>query len=185
MVAGHQATGVFNLAPKPEGSFAEQLLHAEATNLQLGAGMGLVHALSPQLSAMERGLDLTLSSLNLPKPSDSLIPSLAFAEGKPLFTRTKDVKGSLHLWMSEVKGDPNEMRESGLPTVVPSLNPLEQRNIISLAIELGVVVPPSEILNALSADTQKAFRSRVMGLISKREVASRPLLLTSNLSASS
>ena len=77
------------------------------------------------------------------------------------------------------------MRESGLPTVVPSLNPLEQRNIISLAIELGVVVPPSEILNALSADTLKAFRSRVMGLISKREVASRPLLLTSNLSASS
>src|SRR4030095_12085006 len=39
MVLGHHATGALGLAPRPTGSLAEQFLHAEATNLQLGAGM--------------------------------------------------------------------------------------------------------------------------------------------------
>jgi hypothetical protein len=47
MVAGQNAVAALGIAPRPEGSFAEQVLHAEATNLQLGAGMGL-SILSPR-----------------------------------------------------------------------------------------------------------------------------------------
>src|SRR4030095_15482420 len=60
MVLGHQVTGAFSLAPRPEGSLAEQLLHAEAMNLQLGAGMALGHRFMPGLQGLQRGLDLAL-----------------------------------------------------------------------------------------------------------------------------
>jgi len=60
MVAGHQATGIFGIAPRPAGSLAEQFLHAEATNLQIGAGMALAHGFAPGIYGLERGLDLSL-----------------------------------------------------------------------------------------------------------------------------
>src|SRR4029434_5783141 len=60
MVLGHQATGALGFAPRPEGSVAEQFLHAETTNLQLGAGAALAHGLAPGISAFEKGLDLSL-----------------------------------------------------------------------------------------------------------------------------
>jgi len=60
MVAGHNTAGILGLAPRPEGSLAEQFLHAEATNLQLGAGMALVHSMAPGVSALERSLDLSI-----------------------------------------------------------------------------------------------------------------------------
>jgi len=59
MVAGHQMAGVLGILPRPEGTLPEQFLHAELTNLQLGAGMGLVHALAPGLYSLERGLDVS------------------------------------------------------------------------------------------------------------------------------
>jgi transcriptional regulator with XRE-family HTH domain len=60
MVAGHQMAQGFGIAPRPEGSLAEQLLQAEVTNLQLGAGMSLVHSVAPGISSLERSLDLSL-----------------------------------------------------------------------------------------------------------------------------
>jgi len=65
MVAGHQTASLLGIMPRPEGSLAEQLLHAEATNLQLGAGMALMHSMAPGVAAMERGLDLSLQSKNV------------------------------------------------------------------------------------------------------------------------
>lgn len=62
MVGGHQATAAFGMTPAPEGSIAEQLLRAEITNLQLGAGMSLVHTGAPGLQAAERALDLSLQA---------------------------------------------------------------------------------------------------------------------------
>ena len=46
MVLGHQAVFHMGVGPKPEGSFSEQILHAEATNLQLSVGMALGHDLT-------------------------------------------------------------------------------------------------------------------------------------------
>jgi hypothetical protein len=60
MVAGHQGAAFFNLASKPEGSLAEQLLQAETTNLQLTFGGHLTQGLFPGISALERGMDLSL-----------------------------------------------------------------------------------------------------------------------------
>src|SRR5262245_7662884 len=63
MVLGHQFLYKIGLGERPEGTFAEQLLHAEITNLQIGAGMALGHELAGgRLLASERGLDLKLRS---------------------------------------------------------------------------------------------------------------------------
>ena len=68
MVLGHQASGALGLMPHPTGTLAEQFLHAEATNLQMGAGMALAHGFAPGLQALERGLDLSLSAARSPRP---------------------------------------------------------------------------------------------------------------------
>ncbi|MFO1520383.1 MAG: hypothetical protein U1F57_12105 [bacterium] len=60
MVGGHHAVAALGGLPRPEGGLAEQFLHAEATNLQLGLGMSLMHFALPGLSAFERGLDLSI-----------------------------------------------------------------------------------------------------------------------------
>jgi hypothetical protein len=62
LVAGHQLSAQLGFLPNPVGSLAEQLLHAEATNLQLNAGTSLVQAMAPGISALERGLDLSLQT---------------------------------------------------------------------------------------------------------------------------
>jgi len=72
MVLGHQASGALGLAPRPAGSLAEQFLHAEATTLQIGAGMALIHRMAPGLSALERGLDLAAQSGQFQKSGNGL-----------------------------------------------------------------------------------------------------------------
>jgi hypothetical protein len=63
MVLGHQLSGVFGIAQRPTGTLVEQLLHAEAVNLQIGAGMALGHRFAPGIQGLERGLDLSLRPL--------------------------------------------------------------------------------------------------------------------------
>jgi hypothetical protein len=78
MVLGHQATAVFGLMPAPTGSIAEQYLHAETTNLQVGAGMALAHSFSPGIQGIERGLDLSLRAMDVearfPRPGAETAP---------------------------------------------------------------------------------------------------------------
>ncbi|MFO1520225.1 MAG: hypothetical protein U1F57_11295 [bacterium] len=62
MVGGHQLTSRLGWTSAPEGSLAEQFLHAEATNLQLAVGMGLLHSAAPGIHALERSLDLSIQS---------------------------------------------------------------------------------------------------------------------------
>ncbi|MFO1520224.1 MAG: hypothetical protein U1F57_11290 [bacterium] len=62
MVGGHQVSASFGLTPRSNETLAEQLLHAEVTNLQLGAGMSLMRSLAPGTYALERGLDLSIRS---------------------------------------------------------------------------------------------------------------------------
>src|SRR5262245_62108644 len=62
MVLGHQVSASFGITEKPQGTFAEQFLHAEVTNLQLSAGMSLAHGVAPGVQGIERGLDLSLRS---------------------------------------------------------------------------------------------------------------------------
>ncbi|MFO1519477.1 MAG: hypothetical protein U1F57_07465 [bacterium] len=63
MVMGHHVLFGIGWGEKQEGSLSEQLLHAEATNLQLGAGMSLAHeATGGRLTAWERSLDFNIRS---------------------------------------------------------------------------------------------------------------------------
>src|SRR4030095_7458338 len=64
LILGHQAAGTFGIAPRPAGNLTEQFLHAEATPLQLGAGMALAHRFAPAVHGLERGLDLSVRSSN-------------------------------------------------------------------------------------------------------------------------
>src|SRR4030095_5133233 len=70
MVLGHQAVGALGIGDRPTGTLAEQFLHAEATNLQLGAGMALRHQMAPGVHALEVGMELLTqlppSPLSLP-----------------------------------------------------------------------------------------------------------------------
>ncbi|MFO1519411.1 MAG: hypothetical protein U1F57_07120 [bacterium] len=66
MVGGHQVSAALGFTPRPEGSLASQFLEAEITNLQLGAGMSLLHMASPRLAAFERGLDLSIAANETP-----------------------------------------------------------------------------------------------------------------------
>jgi hypothetical protein len=67
MVLGHNASAAFGITSRPTGSLAEQFLHAEATNLQLGAGMALGHAVTGGgIHSLERGLDLSLRGMEVP-----------------------------------------------------------------------------------------------------------------------
>jgi len=62
MVGGHQLTGTLGLTPLPQGNLAEQFLHAEATNLQMQAGLGVFHGLTGgRVLAAERSLELQLA----------------------------------------------------------------------------------------------------------------------------
>src|SRR5262245_24947050 len=63
MVLGHQVSASFGITDRPQGTFAEQVLHAEATNLQMSAGMALAHSVAPGIQGLERGLDLSLRSI--------------------------------------------------------------------------------------------------------------------------
>ena len=55
MVAGHQSASMLGIISRPEGSLAEQLLHAEMTNLQLGAGTSLLHTVAPEFTPWNGG----------------------------------------------------------------------------------------------------------------------------------
>jgi hypothetical protein len=60
MVLGHQVSALLGITDRPQGTLAEQFLHAEVTNLQLGAGVALAHTIAPGIQGLERGLDLSL-----------------------------------------------------------------------------------------------------------------------------
>ncbi|MFO1519300.1 MAG: hypothetical protein U1F57_06535 [bacterium] len=60
MVSVHALAALLHLEEKAEGDFSTQLLHAEAMNWQMKAGMGLLHELAPTLSSFEKTTDLTL-----------------------------------------------------------------------------------------------------------------------------
>jgi hypothetical protein len=61
MVLGHETAGLFGVIPKPQGSLPERFLHAEAVNLQMKAGLSILHGGLPQLESMEKSLDLALN----------------------------------------------------------------------------------------------------------------------------
>jgi len=65
MVLGHQASAAFGITPHPNGTLTDQFLYAEATNLQIGAGMALTHRFAPGIMALERGLDLSLPAADV------------------------------------------------------------------------------------------------------------------------
>jgi hypothetical protein len=84
LVSGRHSAGIAGFAPKPEGSLVEQILHAQATLLQLQAGMGLVHPLAPGLQTIEMGFDLKLRALS---SEDFFSPftGLDFAQGGKIY----------------------------------------------------------------------------------------------------
>ncbi|MFO1519574.1 MAG: aminotransferase class I/II-fold pyridoxal phosphate-dependent enzyme [bacterium] len=146
MVGGHQAASALGFMPRPEGSFAEQMLQAEVTNLQLGAGMALLHCVSPGLAAFERGLDLSIRMHEAGPRSPETAHRSVFDSAFPLA-----VEGAI--------GD-------AVPTVLKSvrLEPGKEENI-------SLMVAHGEGGNGtrLSADIPRVFRE-VLEKGQRREV---------------
>jgi superfamily II DNA or RNA helicase len=134
MVAGHQFVYRAGIEPRPEGSFADQMLHAEATNLQLMAGMGLAHGFTGgRLLGIEQGMDVSLRATDVgaefPRPGSTgegtsplqIVPKAAFAMataegmGKNLFRdRLYSLLNPVNVWM---KGEEREERKTSVPPV--------------------------------------------------------------------
>jgi hypothetical protein len=113
MVAGHQTASLFGLSPRPEGSLAEQLFQAEATNLQLGAGRSLVHSMAPGIFSLEKSLDLSLRSSSSFSTSPLFESQWAFT-GLPMeeiIPRKTEEKGML--WMAAMDDDRGSPQSRG------------------------------------------------------------------------
>jgi hypothetical protein len=111
MVAGHELIYRAGKGPRPEGSFAQRMLHAEVTNLELGAGMALGHSLTGgHLQALEGGLDLSLRSLSLARSQRVL-----FAMAGTLFSPYLD--GPFLMKGDGGKGDGSRRRPSWLKVI--------------------------------------------------------------------
>jgi hypothetical protein len=137
MVSGHQAIGLLGIAPRPEGTLAEQFLHAEATNLQMSAGAGVIHSLAPGIHAFERGLDLSLANGERNSFSslffDSSSPQLAMAglgrgfdpvQGKSSTRPRTPLKESIFaMSMGDPTDPPSPSRETGEDSALGSSRP--------------------------------------------------------------
>lgn len=66
MVLGNRVTAGMGWTPTPEGDLAQQMLHAEAMNLQTSIGLSFGHALMPGLHRLQRGLELSVASSETP-----------------------------------------------------------------------------------------------------------------------
>src|SRR4030095_8208402 len=108
MVAGHHASALLGITPAPEGSLAEQFLHAEATNLQIGAGMALGHELTGgKLLLSERGLDLKLQSHEFASATSPRIKQASIAT-HPLFSPFRMFLGAGGLGGGDASGKGGE-----------------------------------------------------------------------------
>jgi len=165
MVAGHQVSGALRLMPTPEGGLAEQLLHAEITNLQMLGGMSLVHGLAPKLSVWERVL--SQGSLPLTIPRFRLDPGLA-TEGAVVPPRIyfphdeENPARPLSVLMAAAGdgrakgGGPNEPPSSAEP-------PEEVASLVfpPLSLEDGKEAPETQLLEILRHNFPEEIRERV------------------------
>ena len=177
MVLGHQTAGLLGVIPKPGADLGEQFLHAAATNLQLSAGMGLVHSLAPNLSALERGLDLSASSkgMGLDPFSPARDPWVWQGVGEPgegsrnVFE--PDRIPSPLLMSSSKKGGEEPPASGSAPSSSETEPPWQYRTFKTLAKRLGVEIRTEEKGYPMTLETQKKVRARVMDLISRPAVA--------------
>jgi hypothetical protein len=120
MVLGHQVSASFGITDRPQGTLAEQFLHAEATNLQLGAGMSLAHSFAPGIQGLERGLDLSLRATEAETQSPRLGEEISPLQNglQPAFAAAGGVRDHI-LAMSSIKGngEGGGSGEKGLPSI--------------------------------------------------------------------
>src|SRR4030095_6693640 len=83
LVGGHHLGYAFGVTDRPQGSLAQQMIHAEGMNLGMKGSLALLHGFSPRLSTLERSLDLALKSYETKpfseNPPISLSPRLSWA----------------------------------------------------------------------------------------------------------
>lgn len=114
MVWGHQLSAALGFTSHEKGSYLEKLAQAEAFNMALGAGMGLMHGLFPSLAMQQRNLDLhsqiygefspaKLRSRISPQKSESIL-SLSMGAGSVPARRSLYPGGERPALVSDAEG---------------------------------------------------------------------------------
>ncbi|MFO1518331.1 MAG: hypothetical protein U1F57_01490 [bacterium] len=177
MVAGHQATARLGWTSAPDGNLAEQFLHAEVTNLQMGLGMGLLHRAAPGLSILERSLDFSIRRSRY----DSFFPA------RPFFSPISEVKMLMQNGVPAprpgpvVRGKRGNRNEKFSLEIAPPAEEAEvtpklppplrvQRVLTSRSEEGNEQSYPYELILEDWSSLQKYRQERVMALREGREV---------------
>ncbi|MFO1519312.1 MAG: hypothetical protein U1F57_06595 [bacterium] len=93
MVGGNHLAAQMGFLPAQEGTLAQELLQAEAMNLQMGFGMSLVHSAMPSLAFVERSLDLSVPRFERSSGNAESLPNLPPLVAEHAFAGVGRVRG--------------------------------------------------------------------------------------------
>jgi diguanylate cyclase (GGDEF)-like protein len=199
MVGGHQAIGLLGIVPRPEGTLTEQFLHAEATNLQMSAGAGLVHSLAPGIHAFERGLDLSLTNhgagISFERPlhrfqSRSALSAVGETQGESQRPFEEEpLERSNHVMMAKGRGNESDSskKPASLATLLRQVRLFREVKPVKLALRalyIGTTGPlRDEILSTLEEIEGGGAHGLLIGDLLSDPRLSQTRFLSSDLQA--
>jgi hypothetical protein len=160
MVLGHQLAYGAGIGSTPQGTLAEQLLHAEVTNLQVVAGASLGHGLTGgSLNAMEQDLAFSIDRNRRDSAFESLLGKMvppARAVAVSPSAQDIDSEASLGAKMPPEVGEGNRLGDEFMWMNIST----EQGLLIAAGI-LGATSLGSWLIRTLRADRKDTSQSKV------------------------
>jgi hypothetical protein len=188
LVSARQASAALEIGPPPEGNLSSQFLNAEATTLQVTAGMGLSHRLIPGIHVFERGMELSLRNRdrNLGARPSFVEPSFAYATVTEPFdeslgraenpslllsTHVFSVKNGLSGENGPSRSLSNEQARELKARFTPQFPSMEDPNIYSDEIIERALGTPSQLPHFHERLLEAISRASQRGTLSQRHTA--------------
>ncbi len=100
MVLGHELGANLNLVEREKGTWAQKWINAEIRNIQMIAGMQLVHGVAPGIRTFENELELSVESRKVEKQS---LPLLAKALNIQMSAESRDASQPNEISLKDLK----------------------------------------------------------------------------------